>query len=106
MPASAYLAGPMVAILTIAVLAVVLHRGLQRDAGTPAPLAPSPALDDYGLLASAAVVRTLADAALIREHLQSVGIRATLATAPDGRIRVLVFADEVNRARRVVGETR
>ncbi|MEU7821221.1 hypothetical protein [Catellatospora sp. NPDC049111] len=106
MPASAYLAGPMIAMLTIAVLAVVLHRGLQRDAETPVPLAPSPALDDYGLLASAAVVRTLADATLIREHLHSVGIRATLATAPDGRIRVLVFADEVSRARRVVGETR
>ncbi|BCJ72632.1 hypothetical protein CS0771_21760 [Catellatospora sp. IY07-71] len=104
MPASAYLAGPMVAILTIAVLAVVLHRGLQRDAETPAPVAPVP--DDYGLLASAAVARTLPDAALIRDHLHSVGIRATLATAPDGRIRVLVFADEVHRARRVVGETR
>jgi hypothetical protein len=104
MPASAYLAGPMVAMLTIAVLVVVLHRGLQRDVETPAPIAPTP--DDYGLLASAAVVRTLADAALIREHLHSAGIRATLATAPDGRIRVLVFADEVNRARRVVGETR
>lgn len=105
MPASAYLAGPMVAILTIAVLAVVLHRGLQRDAETPAPVAPTTP-DDYGLLTSAAVVRTLADAALIRDHLLSVGIRATLATAPDGRIRVLVFADEVHRARRVVGETR
>ncbi|MEV0459095.1 hypothetical protein [Catellatospora methionotrophica] len=106
MPASAYLAGPMVAMVAIAVLAVVLHRGLQRDTETAAPVAPSPALDDYGLLASAAVVRTLADATLIREHLHTVGIRATLATAPDGRIRVLVFTDEVSRARRVVGETR
>jgi hypothetical protein len=96
----------MIAILTIAVLAVVLQRGLQRDAETPAPATPAPPRDDYGLLASAAVVRTLADAALIRDHLHSVGIRATLATAPDGRVRVLVFADEVGRARRVVGETR
>ncbi|WP_212833388.1 hypothetical protein [Catellatospora sp. TT07R-123] len=104
MPESAYLAGPMVAILTIAVLAVVLYRGFQRDGQTPAPVAPTaPTTDDYGLLASVAMVRTPADAKLLREHLLSAGIRATLATAPDGRIRVLVFADEAMRARRLVG---
>ncbi|MBV1848838.1 hypothetical protein [Catellatospora tritici] len=104
MPESAYLAGPMVAILTIAVLAVILYRGFQHDEQTPAPVAPTaPSTDDYGLLASVAVVRTLADATLLREHLHSAGIRATLATAPDGRIRILVFADEVMRARRLVG---
>jgi hypothetical protein len=59
--------------------------------------------DDYGLLATAAVTRTHADALLIKEHLRSAGIRATLANAPDGQIRVLVFGDEVVRARRLVG---
>jgi hypothetical protein len=60
--------------------------------------------DDYGLLATAAVARTQADALLVKEHLRSAGIRATLATAPDGQIRVLVFGDEVVRARRLVGQ--
>jgi len=59
--------------------------------------------DDYGLLATAAVARTHADALLIKEHLRSAGIRATLANAPDGQIRILVFSDEVVRARRLVG---
>jgi hypothetical protein len=60
--------------------------------------------DDYGLLATAAVARTQADALLVKEHLRSAGIRSTLATAPDGQIRVLVFGDEVVRARRLVGQ--
>lgn len=59
--------------------------------------------DDYGLLATAAVARTHADALLVKEHLRTAGIRSTLATAPDGQIRVLVFGDEVVRARRLVG---
>lgn len=102
MTQGAYLAGPLIVLLTIAVLTVVLHRIFFNDTPHPAELMSGPA-DDYGLLATATVVRTLADASLVREHLRSAGIRATLATAPDGQIRVLVFADELPHARRIVG---
>jgi hypothetical protein len=102
MTPDAYLAGPLIAVLTIAVLTVLLHRIFSSDTSQSTQLMSAPG-DDYGLLATAATVRTLADASVVREHLRSAGIRSTLATAPDGQIRVLVFADELMRARRIVG---
>jgi hypothetical protein len=106
--------GPLIALVMMAMLAAVLHRSLRGAAAPPSPSpAPARALktvrladhlpDDYGLLATAAVTRTHADALLVKEHLRSAGIRATLANAPDGQIRVLVFGDEVVAARRLVG---
>ncbi|WP_203913842.1 hypothetical protein [Rhizocola hellebori] len=108
--------GPLIALVMMAMLAAILHRSLRGGAAPPP--APVRALkptrveptrladciaDDYGLLATAAVSRTHADALLIKEHLRSAGIRATLANAPDGQIRILVFGDEVVAARRLVG---
>lgn len=103
----------LVAMVMVAMLVLVFSRGRPRlatpsDAATEVMQPPKPTLltdcitDDYGLLATAAVARTHADAMLIKEHLRTAGIRATLANAPDGQIRVLVFGDEVVRARRLV----
>jgi len=104
--------GALVAMVMMAMLVLLLHRARPRLAA-PSEFEselepPRPTLltdcitDDYGLLATAAVARTHADALLIKEHLRTAGIRATLANAPDGQIRVLVFGDEVVRARRLV----
>ena len=41
----------------------------------------------------------------IRELLVDAGIRATHAVLPDGRVVVLVFAEEVEEARRLVGDS-
>jgi hypothetical protein len=38
----------------------------------------------------------------VRDRLRPNGVRATPATGPDGMVRVLVFADEFDRARRLV----
>jgi hypothetical protein len=105
----------LVVVVMMAMLIMVLTRLLRRGAaarlspaGAQELVPPKPTLltdcitDDYGLLATAAVARTHADALLIKEHLRTAGIRATLANAPDGQIRVLVFGDEVVRARRLV----
>jgi hypothetical protein len=105
----------LVAVVVMAMLIMRVHRALRRatmlplsPVGAPELVPPKPTLltdcitDDYGLLATAAVARTHADALLIKEHLRTAGIRATLANAPDGQIRVLVFGDEVVRARRLV----
>jgi hypothetical protein len=62
-----------------------------------------PVAEDYGLLGVAAVVETADEAEQIRAVLADAGIRATVAEAPDGRVRVLVFEADVPRARRVVG---
>jgi len=110
------LVGPMIAMVMIAVMAVLLHRSLR--ASEPPPVADPPREkarddlldtgsmpDDYGLLAPAAVTRTRVDALLVKEQLRSAGIRSTLANTADGQVQVLVFGDQVVRARRLVGWT-
>jgi hypothetical protein len=76
-----------------------------HDPGSPtAPaLAASGADDDFGLLAVAATVPTAEEAARVRRVLAGAGIRATTTVGHDGRHRVLVFASDVLRARRVAG---
>ena len=69
---------------------------------TEAP-AVEPEREDYGLLAEAAAVATTGEAERIRARLSAVGIRATTTIGRDGRHRVLVFASEIHRARRVAG---
>lgn len=59
--------------------------------------------EDYGLLRPAAVVDDPVDAETMRQRLADAGIRCTTAVGRDGRVRVLVFADELDKARRVVG---
>jgi hypothetical protein len=63
---------------------------------------PEPA-EDFGLLAAAAAVPSADEAERIRGVLAANGIRATTTIGRDGRHRVLVFASEVLRARRVAG---
>jgi hypothetical protein len=66
------------------------------------PLTPSPpSKADYGLLRTVSMVGDLAFAREVRNRLRSNGVRATLATGPDGMVRILVFADELDRARRL-----
>ena len=61
------------------------------------------ASDDFGLLAAVAVVESAAEAQRIRTVLRAAGIRATTTVGRDGRHRVLVFQNELLRARRVGG---
>jgi hypothetical protein len=81
--------------------------GFVADAGpTPAdvPAADQPVeREDYGLLAEAATAPTGEGAERIKARLGAVGIRATTTVGRDGRHRVLVFASEIHRARRVAG---
>ena len=63
--------------------------------------APSDA-PDYGLLRAAAVVEDLDTGQSVRALLIAARVRATVATGPDGLVRVLVFPQEYDRARRLV----
>jgi hypothetical protein len=93
-----YLAGPVIAFAVVGVLAVVLRRALRRDAVRH----ESPTLDDFGLLRIAALVDRLDTAAGVRCALAEAGIRSTVAVGMDGLIKVLVFPDDADRARRVL----
>lgn len=82
--------------------------GRDAEPGSPArdrsPGGPRSS-DDYGLLAPAATVDTAEQAARARELLSRAGIRATTTIGSDGRHRVLVFARDLDRARRVAGSS-
>lgn len=109
------LVGPMIAILIVVVLAALLRRGLRphaRGVTDPPGTLRLPSIrdtgsmpDDYGLLAPAAVTMTGAEALAVQEQLREAGIRSTRADTPDGQVQVLVFGDQVVRARRLVGWT-
>jgi hypothetical protein len=60
---------------------------------------------DYGLLCPAAVTDAPEVADEIRELLGDAGIRATQAVSDEGRVAVLVFPEELDEARRLVGDT-
>jgi len=72
------------------------------DAGS-APTTADVEREDYGLLSEVAIAPSGEEAERIKARLGAVGIRATTTVGRDGRHRVLVFASEIHRARRVAG---
>jgi hypothetical protein len=110
MPASDgwYLAGPLLAVATVGMLAGVMRRSVERG---PEPRRELYADglgifgdgDDYGLLIPAAVADDPDLADDVRTMLADAGIRSTCALRADARVMVLVFAEEVEEARRLVG---
>jgi hypothetical protein len=97
-----YLLGPLIAVGLVGLLGAVFRR-----LGLPWTITREPLFwdgeDDYGLLGPAAVADSPEVADEIRRLLGDAGIRATHAIAPDGRTAVLVFAEQLEEARRVVG---
>ncbi len=98
-----YLAGWAASAGALATLILIIRllRFGERRAHSPAgAYPPTPAGDlDYGLLRSVSLIGDLAFARDVRDRLRRNGVRATLATGHDGMVRVLVFADEYDRAR-------
>jgi hypothetical protein len=106
-----YLVGPLIAVGLVGLLGAVfwrmgLHWTFAREDGGDRyadGLAIFGEPDDYGLLCPAAVTDDAEVADEIRRLLGDAGIRATQAVVRDGRTAVLVFAEEVEEARRLVG---
>ncbi|MET8152989.1 hypothetical protein ACIBSW_02435 [Actinoplanes sp. NPDC049668] len=104
-----YLVGPFIAVALVGFLAAVFWRmGLQwNQVGENPPREQGLAIfgetEDYGLLCPAAATDDPGIADEIRGLLAAAGIRSTSAARPDGRLMVLVFPEEVDEARRLVG---
>ena len=111
-----YLVGPLIVLALCAVLALVLPWALRRDTDSGGETLLH-ALDremdeglgllgdqDYGLLTPAVTADDETTAGEFRRLLHTAGIRATVASAPDGRRLILVFPEELSRARRLVGQ--
>ena len=106
-----YLIGPLIAVALVAFLGVIFWRlGLQWVERADDPLRELYGLaifnepDDYGLLCPVAVCDEPDVAEEVRRLLAEAGIRATQAIRLDGRVAVLVFGEEVEEARRLVGD--
>jgi hypothetical protein len=93
----------LIAFAMIGLLGVVLRWTFSRSKDAENAIWPTGDPDDFGLLAPVATVDTEAEAQNLRSTLALAGIKATTTPGPDGRYRVLVFASEVDRARRVGG---
>ena len=96
--------GPVVAIVVVAVLAGlskwVFGSGRRRTAART--LVPPGVQVDTGLLRSVAELPDRAAAGPVRATLSDAGIRSTVGVRGDGRIQVLVFPADEDRARRLV----
>jgi hypothetical protein len=98
-----YLFGPLIAVALVGALCWVL--GLLWADGRDDGLAIFFEREDYGLLSPAAITAEPDLADEIRAVLNAAGIRATQAVRRDGRVAVLVFTEELDEARRLVGDT-
>lgn len=88
------------ALATLILIIRLLRLGERRAHSPGGAHPPTPDGDlDYGLLRSVSLIGDLAFARDVRDRLRRNGVRATLATGHDGMVRVLVFADEYDRAR-------
>ena len=96
-----YWIGPIIAFAVVGGLALVLRWtfGTQRFFGHR----PAPASNDFGLLRAVATVDSAGAANALRAVLSDASIRATTAPTVDGRVAVLVFPADLERARRVAG---
>jgi hypothetical protein len=90
----------LVAFGVVGLLALVLRWAYPRDRPPPAAFHTG---DDYGLLTEIVADVSAPDGRRILARLRDAGIRATLSER-NGRVRVLVFPADADRARWVVGE--
>lgn len=98
---SVYVLGPALAFGVVAALGASL-RWIFSDARTARGAYHAPLFDDYGLLRTVALVEDVDTGQSVRALLRAGRVRATIATGQDGLVRVLVFPDEYDRARRLV----
>lgn len=91
--------GPLVAVAALGLIILICRWAFSTKDRTPLPTPP--ARPDYGLLQPVTVVRTRADAEMLRDVLSGAGIRGTV-TETDGAFAVLVFASDAGAARELV----
>jgi hypothetical protein len=96
--------GPVVAIVVVAALAMlskwIFGTGRRRTAARS--LVPPEVQVDTGLLRPVADLADRAAAGALRAVLSDAGIRSTIGVRRDGRVQVLVFPDDEERARKLV----
>ncbi|HEX3814124.1 MAG TPA: hypothetical protein VHX59_14925 [Mycobacteriales bacterium] len=89
--------GELLILLVVVGVLILVLRWVYRPS-TPRRGLP-PRTGDFGLLRTVSSTGSPAEAAALRAVLSDAGIRSTTDRATDGQVEVLVFADDVERAR-------
>lgn len=97
--------GPVVALAVVGLLALLLRWAFGPAASLVAPPPRPGPPDAYGLLVPVAQPTDDANGAALRALLARAGVRAALVPTRDG-LRLMVFPDDVSRARRLLGVAR
>ncbi len=101
-----YVLGPILAVVVVCLLAAlskwVFGTGRARAARAARAVARPSGSADHGLLKAVAELPDRAAGAALRAVLSDAGIRSTLGVRRDGRVQVLVFPSDEDRARRLV----
>ena len=96
-----FLFAPLVAFLALGVLALLLRWAFSSGHSLVARRPRVGASTEYGLLVPVATPPTVIQAEMLRQHLVTRGIRATLAPATDGPT-VLVWPKDAAVAREIL----
>lgn len=93
-----YAFGPLLAFIGLGVLVLMLRWTFKRGSSVIAAPPKSGSTRDYGLLVPVAAPTTYIEGEMLRQHLEDMGIRATLAQTLDGP-RLMVWPADVDQAR-------
>ena len=98
---SPFVVGPVIAIVMVCLLAV-LAKWIFGSGRRHARPVPTGAPIDHGLLRPVAELPDRPAALAARAVLSDAGIRSTFGVRRDGRVQLLVFPDDEDRARGLV----
>jgi hypothetical protein len=98
-----YAYGPTVAVVVVCLLGLLMRWvfGSGRSRGAR-PAGRDAGSGSYGLLRTVATVSGRPEGNALRALLSDAGIRSTVTQRPDGRIDVLVFREDADRARQLI----
>jgi hypothetical protein len=97
--------GPIVAVALIGLFALILRWAFSRGSSVVAAPPRRGSSEEYGLLVPVASPSTYIDGEILRQRLESQGVRANLASTLDGP-RLMVWPVDVDRAREVLATGR
>jgi hypothetical protein len=97
--------GPLVAVVLVGVFVLILRWAFSRGSSVVAAPPRPGAVEEYGLLVPVASPPSYVEGELLRQRLESQGVRANLASTLDGP-RLLVWPGDEERARQVLASGR
>ena len=100
---ASFVVGPLIAFAVVGVLVLLLRWKFSHGSSVVARRARPGQVDEYGVLVAVSAPPTYIEGEIVRRTLEDAGIRATLAQTLAGP-RLMVFPEDVERARALVGE--